>query len=322
MEEDELVDIPFPVWPDEHGQRIDLFLSRRIKRMSRSKAADLIRDGKVRRQSGPIDRPSLKVHAGDRVLLRRRRLSEGPTEGIELPVVFEDEYLLAVSKPGDLVVHPTASAFHRTLIRILRARRPGEFLDLAHRLDKETSGLILLSRHAAADARLKDDFAERRVKKAYRAIVAGTPAADEFVVDAPMRLAPGSLSGVRMEIGGADALPSVTRVTVLARGAGVALVEARPETGRQHQIRLHLLHAGLPIVGDKLYLGGEELFIRSINERLDAETLTALVGHPRQALHAFRVDLAHPISRAPISISAPLAPDMVELAGRLGLSLG
>ncbi|MFO0723053.1 MAG: RluA family pseudouridine synthase [Myxococcota bacterium] len=318
--EDELVDIPFSVWPEEHGQRADLFLSRRIKRMSRSRAAELIRTGKVRRQSGLIDRPSLKVHAGDRVLLRRKRLEEGPTEGIELPVVYEDEHVLAVSKPGDLVVHPTASAFHRTLIRILRTRRPTEFLELAHRLDKETSGLIILSRHPAVDIRLKDDFAERRVKKAYLAVVQGVPADDEMVVDAPMRLSPTASSGVRMEIGGVDALPSITRVRVLARGQNAAVVEARPETGRQHQIRLHLAHIGHPIIGDKLYLGGDEIFLRAINERLDEATLIDLVGHPRQALHAWRAELVHPVTRAPLRLEAPLAPDLAQLVQRLGLS--
>lgn len=318
----DLVDIPFDVKEEEHGTRADLFLSRRIKRMSRSKAAELIRQGSVRRVNGPpIDRPSVRVMAGDRVLLKRKKLGEAPTDDIILPVAHEDEDLLAVNKPGDLVVHPTASAYHRTLIRVIRSRRPHEFLELAHRLDKETSGLILLAKNADADVFLKNAFAERRVKKGYLAIVVGRPVLQHFVIDAPMRLAPHSKTSVLMEIGGEDAQPAVTEVSVLASCDRASLVEARPHTGRQHQIRLHLAHAGHAIVGDKLYLGGEDLFIRAIRERLDRDTLSGAIGHWRHALHAHTATLLHPRTRAPITLAAPLATDLVALASRLGIPI-
>lgn len=318
---DDLIDIPFEVWPEEHGIRADRFLSKRIKRMSRSKAAALIREGVVRREEGPpIDRPAVRVMAGDRVLLKRKKLGEAPIDDIELPVEYEDDDLLAVNKPGDLVVHPTASAYHRTVIRVLRARRPGEFLELGHRIDKETSGLLILAKSESADVHLKNAFADRRVKKSYLAIVAGAPKDDRFIVDAPMRLSPSARSGVRMEIGGTDAQPAITEIEVRARGEQAALVEARPLTGRQHQIRLHLAHAGHPIVGDKLYLGGDELFIRAIREQLGREELSGLIGHWRHALHAHAATFEHPRTRAPITLQARLAPDLAELAARLGLS--
>lgn len=317
----DLVDIPFEVREEEHGTRADLFLSRRIKRMSRSKAAELIRQGSVRRENGPpIDRPSVRVMAGDRVLLKRKKLGEAPIDDIILPVEYEDDDLLAVNKPGDLVVHPTASAYHRTLIRVIRTRRPGEFLELAHRLDKETSGLILLAKNTSADSFLKNEFAERRVKKSYLAIVAGRPRRTEFVVDAPMRLAVGSKTSVLMEIGGAGAQPAITEVSVLSSSENAALVEARPLTGRQHQIRLHLAHAGHPIIGDKLYLGGEDLFIRAIREQLEPSEIAGAIGHWRHALHAFTATLTHPASRLPMTLRAPLAPDLAALAASHSLA--
>lgn len=304
----------------EKGTRLDVFLSRRIKRMSRSLAAELIRQGMVTRR-GEALKPAARVFPGEEIILKRKRLNEAPTDDIVVPVVYEDAHLLAVSKPGDLIVHPTASAYHRTLIRVLRTRLGDENIDLAHRIDKETSGLVLLARDPVSGANLKDQFASRKVQKSYLAIVAGQPDFEETVLDEPMRLHPSSESGVLMEIGGADAMPSVTDVTVLSRSPTAALVEARPHTGRQHQIRLHLAHRGLPIVGDKLYLGGEELFIRALNGLIEPAELLGLVGHTRQALHAWKATFAHPATAAKMTIAAPPPPDFVELASRFGLSL-
>ena len=320
MSDDSLVNIPFEVDATEHGSRADVFLSRRIKRMSRSVAAEIIRIGNFKREGGlPVRKPSERVRTGDRLFLRRKPLVEKPTDDIELPVVYEDEHLLAVNKPGGLVVHPTASAFHRTLIRVLRARRPEEYLTLAHRLDKETSGVMLLCKTEVADVAIKDDFAFRRVKKAYRAIVVGVVEADEFVVDAPLRLAPDSFTSCLMETGGEGAAPAVTDVSVIARGRQATLVEARPRTGRQHQIRVHLAHVGHPIIGDKLYLGDEELLMRALGEDLDQDTVAGLVGHWRQALHAECLILRHPISGEETTIRAPTPDDLVALAARYGI---
>lgn len=315
---DPLVDIPFDVHAHEHGTRIDIFLSRRIKRMSRSLAAELIRQGLVTRR-GEVMKPSARVFPGERIILKRKRLDEAPIDDIVVPVVYEDAHVLAVSKPGDLIVHPTASAYHRTLIRVLRVRMHEEELDLAHRIDKETSGLVLLSRDPRIGAALKDQFASRTVQKSYLAIVAGIPDFDEAVLDAPMRLHPSSESGVLMEIGGEGAQPSVTDVSVLARGNRAALVEARPHTGRQHQIRLHLAHRGHPIIGDKLYLGGEDVFIRALNGLIEEDELLGLVGHRRQALHAWKATFVHPVTRAAMTLAAPPPPDFVALAQRFGL---
>jgi 23S rRNA pseudouridine1911/1915/1917 synthase len=316
----DLVDIPFEVRAEEQGARLDVFLSKRIKRMSRSLAATLIRSGMVRRDGDPAAlKPASRVQSGDRILLKRKKLNEPPTDDIVVPVLYEDRRMLAVSKPGDLVVHPTASAYHRTLIRILWTRLGDTYLDLAHRIDKETSGLVLIARDPEASANLKGQFASRRVKKAYLAVVSGAIDADELVLDRPMRLKPNSDSGVLMEIGGDNAQPAITEIAVLARSPRASLVEARPHTGRQHQIRLHLADAGHPIIGDKLYLGGEDLFIRALNHEAGAEEILAKVGHSRQALHAQRAAFAHPETNAPMTLEAPPPPDLLELMDALGL---
>jgi 23S rRNA pseudouridine1911/1915/1917 synthase len=322
-----MIDIPFDVLPTERGTRLDVFLSRRIKRMSRSLAANLIRSGMVSRSNAPlvlgratlIVKPGARIFEGERIFLKRKKLDEAPIDDIVVPLVYSDARMLAVSKPGDLVVHPTASAYHRTLIRVLRTRTGERFLDLAHRIDKETSGLVLLARDREAGTHLKEQFASREVKKAYLAVVAGVPELDRMTLDQPMRLKPDSDSGVLMEIGGEGAQPAVTEVVVLSRGTGASLVEARPHTGRQHQIRLHLAHAGHPIVGDKLYMGGEGVFLRALRGEIDGDELQRTVGHPRQALHAWKASFAHPETRAEMTLSAPLPPDFFALMEKHGL---
>ena len=316
------VDIPFDVYSSEHGWRADVFLSRRIRRLSRNIAADVIRAGKLRRADGSlIEKPSTKVKEGERLLMQRKKLTEAPTDDIIIPTLYEDDDLLVVNKPGDLVVHPTASAYHRTLIRILRTRRSDDALNLSHRLDKETSGITFLARNLDSDIKLKNDFANRRIEKAYLAVVVGVLEEDELVIDAPMRLTPDSVSACLMEVGGEGAAAAVTEVSVLSRGRQSTLVEARPKTGRQHQIRVHLKHLGHPIIGDKLYLGDESFFLRALSDRLDKDTLTGTIGHWRQALHAWRVRATHPRTGEILTVHAPLPPDLLALAAKMGLQV-
>lgn len=315
-----MVEIPFEVREHEHGTRLDVFLSRRIARMSRTFAARLVRLGRVRRgvDLGPL-RPSARVFEGETVIVKRRPLQEGDTDAIEIPVIYEDDHLVAVSKPGNLVVHPTASHYRRTLIRIMRTRLGEEDLDLAHRIDKETSGVLLMAKTFASSSDLKTQFQYRKVEKSYLAIVKGVPPVDEIVLDASMRLAQ-SESKCVMEVH-LDGLPSRTDVRVLARGRDAALVEARPHTGRQHQIRVHLMHWGHPIIGDKLYVGGEQFFMDALDGLYEDDQILELVGHDRQALHAHTVRFRHPGTRELMTLRAPLPPDLIELASQHGLPI-
>ncbi len=313
-----LIDVPFVVHPHEHGTRVDTFLSRRVKRMSRSLVARVIRLGNVRKEPGGaiVDKPSLRVFDGETIVMKRKPLDEGPTHDIEIPIVFADEHVVAVCKPGDLVVHPTASAYHRTLIRILRERMDDPDLDLAHRIDKETSGLVLLGRDNATASHLTQQFARREVEKTYLAVVEGAPAFDTETVDVPLRLVPDSLTSCLMEVGGDGAQPALTHFEVLARGEGAALVKCAPKTGRQHQIRVHLLHAGHRILGDKLYSEDEHLFIEAVGGRIPDEELTERIGHHRQALHAYSATFHHPGLDTRMTLSAPPPPDFLELLER------
>jgi 23S rRNA pseudouridine1911/1915/1917 synthase len=316
--EPRLIDIPFLVQAHEHGLRIDLFLSRRMQRMSRTLAGDLVRKGRVRREPGGqrVERPSARVFEGEYLVLQRKPLDEGPVDHIEIPTVFEDEVILAVNKPGDLVVHPTASAYRRTVIRLLRTRRNDSFLDLAHRLDKETSGLLLLAKDSSVSVRLMKQFAQRAVQKAYLAVVRGIPPEANFDVDAPLRLDPSTESNCMMMVGGEGAQPARTSFSVLARGLDASLVLARPQTGRQHQIRLHLAHAGFPILGDKLYQRGDAFFIEAVNAMYSDEDLTRLLGHWRHALHAYELQFVHPISGEVCRLRAELPSDLQDLLRR------
>jgi 23S rRNA pseudouridine1911/1915/1917 synthase len=313
-----MVEIPFEVQALEHGLRVDVFLTRKMRRMSRSLAARVVKSGSVRRATGElIDKPSTRVFEGEVVVMRRRPMDEGPTEHIHVPVLYQDEDVVLVSKPGDLVVHPTASAYHRTLVHIMRGRLGDERLDLAHRIDKETSGLVIMSRHAAAATHLSEQFARRTVEKAYLAVVLGAPEWDERTIELPLRLVPDSLTKCLMEVGGEGAQPALTHVRVVARGDRTALVEARPKTGRQHQIRLHLAHIGHPILGDKLYFGSEEVFVAALRGDYDDEALVGALGHHRQALHAWQASFQHPQDGRTITQAAPLHEDMVSLARRM-----
>jgi 23S rRNA pseudouridine1911/1915/1917 synthase len=181
---------------------------------------------------------------------------------------------------------------------------------LCHRLDKETSGVLVAARTVEAEARLKNAFAAREVHKAYRAIVHGEVGEPVMVIDAPLALAGGELSvlmAVRAEAEGG--LASRTRVRCIEVLRGFTLVEAEPETGRQHQIRVHVAHVGHAIVGDKLYAHGVEPFLASLRGEL-TDAMRAVLLLDRHALHAHRITFAHPASGNALTIETRLPNDL------------
>jgi 23S rRNA pseudouridine1911/1915/1917 synthase len=246
------------------------------------------------------------VHAGQIIHLDRPAPVE-PEVPRRFDVLYEDAEVLAIDKPAGLPIHPTAKFWRNTLTAVLRERYPGQHMEVAHRIDRETSGVLLIARSSSAASWLKRAFARRAVDKSYLALVKGQPP-DEGVIDRPMKLLD-TPTHVMMGVA-ADGLEAVTRFRVVRRFAAHALCDAHPETGRQHQIRVHLAAIGHPIVGDKLYGAGERAFMRACDEGVGPELLAMFDGLPRHALHAHRLSFPHPRTRAPVTVESPLPADL------------
>ena len=305
--------------PEVAGQRLDVFVQSQLKRTSRTRAQYIVRNsayGSDGRKLAPNDRVRPEQH----ILLWRPPWDETPVP-TTVPVLYEDEHLLAVDKPAMLPVHPTARYHRNTLIVVLKAQRPEqEFLSLGHRLDRETSGVMLVSKTRACDRALKKQLEAREgIDKTYTALTWGVPdpgdGARRFRCERALALDESSPLRVKMRVSDAPgALHASTVFEVLETRTGAshrtnALVRCELETGRQHQIRVHLASLGAPVVGDKLYGPDERAFARAADGELTTDDV-AMLEMPRHALHATRLALAHPITGAPLAVEAPLPPDM------------
>ncbi|TDJ67784.1 MAG: RluA family pseudouridine synthase [Planctomycetota bacterium] len=311
--------------------RIDHFLADHLKWRSRSSVQVLVRDGYVLvdaatpnhpRGAGELRverRPGRKLHHGSRVVVVipdefRIRLSEATSD--ELDVLYEDAEVLAVDKPAGLAVHPGGRHLADTLIQRVHARYRDEIAAgrlaprLCHRLDRETSGIVLIGKRPRTHRAVMQQFEQHRVEKEYLAIVRGELAADRGTVDFP--IAPSRMSPIRLKMAVlADGLPSRTDWVVVERYAGYTLLRCVLFTGRQHQIRVHLAALGNPLVGDKLYGPDERLFEREIDGELDLADRRAL-ELPRHALHSHRLVFRTPASGARIEVTSPLAEDLAQ----------
>lgn len=297
------------------GLRLDRFVQTQIPRLSRTRANKIVRACAFR-ADGRKRRPSERVREGETVLIVRPRFEEPPVP-TEFGVVYEDVAMLVVDKPAGLPVHPSASFHRHTLTWLLRQRYPERTPHLAHRLDRETSGVLVCARTLDDERALKASFEERRVDKTYLAILEGHPEPDEGVIDLPMGRPDEGLH-LLMEVR-EDGAPARTRYEVLARAPRHALVALHPQTGRQHQLRVHTAAIGHPIVADKLYgPEGAQPFLEYCETREVDDDLLARLGHDRQALHAHRLAITHPRSGEPMTLEAPLAPDLAALWRRLG----
>src|SRR4029079_17241965 len=216
-----------------------------------------------------------------------------------------------------LPMHTTAKFWRNTLVALLRERYPDQQMEIAHRIDRETSGVLLIARNRKIASILTRAFARRAVEKTYLALVKGHPP-DQGKIDVPLRLLD---TKTRVMMGAApddgSGLTAVTQFRVLRRLPQHALCEARPLTGRQHQIRVHFAGIGHPIVGDKLYGAGEALFMRACEEPLTPELLARLAGPPHHALHAHRLTFPHPIGKQPMTIESPLPADLAAYIDEL-----
>ena len=292
---------------EQQGQRLDNFLIRHCKGVPKSHIYRILRSGEVRVNSGRVD-ATYRLTEGDNLRIPPIRVAERPEvaaeevakQRVELPIVFEDEALLVIDKPEGVAVHG-GSGVSFGVIEALRRQRPqAKFLELAHRLDRETSGILLVGKKRLALTALHDMFREHGegADKRYLVLVKGRWMNNTQHVKLPLHkyLTEGGERRVSVD---PEGKPSHTVFRLLARWQTASLLEAQLKTGRTHQIRVHLAHLGFPILGDEKY--GDF----ALNKALKKE------GLKRMALHAWRMAFRHPLSGAPLAFKAPL-PDGLQ----------
>lgn len=296
--------------PMEHiGKRLDVALADLLPEYSRSRLSQWIKDGSVT-VNGATVRPRDLVGGGERIELRATTvdLVDAQAQAVQFNVVHEDADVFVLDKPAGLVVHPGAGNPDHTLINGLLHLDPAlksvPRAGLVHRLDKDTTGCLVVARTLTAHTALVAQLAEREVGREYLAVANGVPVAGGLI-DVPIGRHPHDRLKFRADEFGR---PSITHFRVQERYRAHCLLSLKLETGRTHQIRVHLQYAGLPIVGDPLY-GGR--FKRP--KGILPEALEQLLGFKRQALHAFRLTFTHPRSGKELKVEAPLPEDMKRL---------
>lgn len=299
------------------GSRLDWFLAQHFRQYSRVLLRRVISAGGVE-VDGRGGKPSYLLRAGQRVRVVLPPLPrEGPTpEAIELSILYEDDDLVVVDKPPGMVVHPARGNWTGTLVSALQHHfdqlsrvggplRPG----IVHRLDRDTSGVIVVAKTDPAHARLAVQFQERTIEKEYFAIVAGRPDRDRDQIDQPISFHPQHREKMAIRPDDPHRREAQSYYEVQERFDGFAALAIFPKTGRTHQIRVHLASIGCPVLCDRHYGGRREITRGEIRrDPSDGHVLLA-----RQALHARRLKFAHPTSGAPLEVVAPLPADLAEL---------
>jgi len=304
--------------PSHAGWRLDRALAASIPTLSRERLKSLIRTGAVETAGVALRDPATKVRGNEDLIVAvpEPTPAHNLAQDIPLRVVFEDEHLLVVDKPAGLVVHPAAGNLDGTLVNALLhhcggslsgiggVARPG----IVHRIDKDTSGLLVVAKTDVAHEGLARQFSAHSIERRYLAIVTGVPKASEGKVDAP--LARSSTNRKKIAIveanRGKRAVTYWRRLTVLKEAA---LVECRLETGRTHQVRVHMASLGHPLVGDPVYGRSGKTHGSLLKE----------LGFHRQALHAAELGFIHPVTKSRLSFASAMPPDMQELFNALGV---
>ncbi|MBX3415084.1 MAG: RluA family pseudouridine synthase [Pirellulales bacterium] len=320
MSHDELSGEPVELIVTEEfaGCRLDWYLARQFPAYSRVFLRRVINAAAVR-VDGKREKASHALKAGQVVSLSLPELPrQGPRpENIPLDILYEDEHLAAINKPPGMVVHPAkghwsgtltaALAYHfNSLSQVGGATRPG----IVHRLDRDTSGVILVAKNDPAHIHLARQFEDRTVEKEYAAIVAGVPDRDRDRIDAPIDVHPTQREKMAIRPTSGTARPAQSFYEVVERFRGFATVRVLPKTGRTHQIRVHLASIGCAVLCDKQYGGRSRITRGEITGRAEeAETVVL----ERQALHARRIEFTHPILGTRMTVEAPLAPDLQQV---------
>ena len=302
----------FTVPEELEGIRLDRCLAKLNPDWTRSRARKLIDDGHVMLNNSS-SKASAPVCAGDTVVVDEPppRLSDVEAEDIPLDVIYEDHDLLLINKPAGLVIHPAAGNPSGTLVNALLhhcqdlsgiggVERPG----IVHRLDKDTTGIMVVAKSDRAHLALSIAFRQHTIRKTYLAVCYGTPTTGDGVVDAPIDRHPRNRKEMAVV---REGRPARTLYEVEEGFAGTSMVRCHPVTGRTHQIRVHMAHIGHAIVGDPLYAG------RQWRNLPDPCVQSVCRSFPRQALHARRIAFEHPVTKEKVEFEAPLPPDLEEL---------
>ncbi len=298
--------------------RIDKYLQSRIPRFSRTGIQKLIKEGAIT-VNGGLTKPSYEINQGDRIemILPPPVPKEIAAENIPLDILYEDEYLVIVNKPANMVVHPAKGYQHGTLVNAMLYHcqsqlsksddivRPG----VVHRLDKDTTGVIIMAKEDEAHWRLSLQFERRTIHKEYIAVVEGEFELDSDRIEAPIGMHP----SIRMRYAVREGIgrPAATVYQVIERLKGFTFVRLFLETGRTHQLRVHMSHLRHPIVGDTLY-GARNI---TVGQLFGTDDKTLIM--PRFALHAQKIQFRHPISGKEMTIQAPLPEDFSNLLSLL-----
>ena len=311
------------VGPNQTGIRLDAFLKTRYRKRSREALKRAIESGSIdvqRFQSPHLTtgrlKPSLQLITGDQVLVLSERKPEPPVN-FDYKIIFEDENFFIIDKPANLPVHPAGRYFFNTLLVHLRTqghktplKAEREYF-LVHRIDKETSGVLVLAKNREICADVVAQFADRKTEKKYLAIVQGkTP--ESFNVDLAIIRDSNSKIILKMTTAntGKGGMPAFTEFKRLEVAGDFSLVECRPKTGRQHQIRVHLNAIGHPIVGDKLYGRSDEESYKFWEKKYLTPEAEAKLLLPRHALHAASIKFMHPLSGEKVEFSSSLPDDL------------
>jgi 23S rRNA pseudouridine1911/1915/1917 synthase len=308
--------------PEEANERLDSFLVARFPGFSRVKLQRAVSQGAVLVDGGTA-KSSLRLKPRQTVEIKcLEHESEAPIpEPILLDVLFEDESLVVINKPPSMVVHPakghwkgtlTAALAHhfQSLSTIGGPARPG----IVHRLDRDTSGVILVAKTDSAHLALTDQFERRTVEKEYLALVSPAPDRDRDLIDKPIGDHPYQREKKSIRENHASSRPAQSFYEVLQRFQGFALLRIKPKTGRTHQIRVHLASIGCPVLCDPLYSGRSKVTVSMLSAKLEDGVVLN-----RQALHAHRIQFNHPSSGERLTIEAPIPDDIQKMLGLLRL---
>lgn len=313
------VSIARAVVPDDAGGwRLDRALAVALPTLSRERLKALISSGQVSREGTPVRDPAIKVAAGSvySVAVPEPTPAHNEAQDIPLAIVFEDDHLIVIDKPAGLVVHPAAGNRDGTLVNALLhhcrgslsgiggVERPG----IVHRIDKDTSGLMVAAKTDPAHVGLAKQFARHSIDRRYRAIVSGMPSPSEGTIDAPLGRSAANRQKIAIQAEG-HGKRAVTHFRMLTPLREAALVECKLETGRTHQVRVHMASIGHPLVGDPVY-GRTRKAHRALLEEL---------GFSRQALHAAVLGFIHPVTSQALTFESKIPDDMQQLFTELAL---